>query len=301
LEYGTFSHHPNLTDLDIAYNSLKRIDLNIFVTLTSLQNLALDGNDLTEIAYEDIKHTLPNLKSVSLSDNNWNCTYLTAMIRKMTSDGVEIKIDPAKIVRNSTNQKGIACRDTNTAHQEPVLRFDATTVSTQIQEAIDKLIASINTTSSSSTQHQDQLENLEKKLANLTQLNQNQLILGSIHTLIDQLNNLTLQRQQFQGDMLSQKIYELNFNLDRTVKDVKRLEDMIKAKDNISDVNIAKYNQGSPDPGSMVVINGVAILITIIISLYCGFKVSVYCLGRQKRRVSSFSKRFSTVTLEQSI
>jgi Leucine rich repeat len=291
LEYGTFSHHPNLTDLDIAYNSLKRIDLNIFVTLTSLQNLALDGNDLTEIAYEDIKHTLLNLKSVSLSDNNWNCTYLTAMIRKMTSDGVEIKIDPAKFVRNSTNQKGIACRDTNTVHQEPVLKFDAATVSTQIQEAIDKLTASINTTSSSSTQHHDRLEYLEKNLANLTQMNQNQLIFGSIHTLIDQLNNLTLQRQQFQGDMLSQKIYELNFNLDRTVKDVKRLEDMIKAKD----------NQGSSEPGSMVMINCVAILITIIISLYCGFKVMVYCMGRQKRRVSSFSNRFSTVTLEQSI
>jgi Leucine rich repeat len=336
LEYGTFSHLPDLTNLDISYNSLKKIDLNIFTSLTSLEKLALDGNDLTEISYEDIKHTFPKLKSISLSENNWNCTYLTTMIKKMTSGGVEIKIDPAKFVRNSTNQKGIACRDTKNEElkhwRAPLLKFDATVdgfnataYTEEMSKTIDKLIASINTTDVESLKEQvsqlkGRLEYLEKKLtdqemnlvktqlqistANSTQQTQS---LGHIHTLIDQLNNLTLQRQQLNNDVLSQKIYELNYNMDRNVKNLERLEAMVKAKDSSVDVENsfrvrqAALNDVKSEQSSMVVVNVVAILIMIIVVMYCGFKVMIYYKSRQKRRLSAFSNGTSMGTLEHSI
>jgi Leucine-rich repeat (LRR) protein len=341
LEYGTFSHHPKLTRLDISYNSLGQIDLNMFTSLTSLEKLFLDGNDLTEIAYDDIKHSLPKLTEISLSDNNWNCSYLTAVMKKLNSVQVEIKIDATKFVSNTTNQKGIACNNTKAVHwKTPVIRFDPATAgainSTEILEMtrnIDKLIASFNTTEITDDlrndikQLQEKLQFLEKNLneqgmtivktqlqvatANSTVQSQT---LSDIHSIVEQLNNLTLQRQQLNNDILSQKMYELNFNVDRNAKSVERLEAMLKLAniDNGNNNNYKNYQQFNSNAGALTNAqtgNGagqmsiwtVLLVVAMAIAMvFVGFQAMTY-LKRQRRRAMAFSNRTSTVTLEQSI
>jgi hypothetical protein len=233
--------------------------LNMFTSLTSLEKLFLDGNDLTEIAYDDIKHSLPKLTEISLSDNNWNCSYLTAVIRKMNSVQVKIKIDATKFVSNTTNQKGIACNNAKAVHWKT---------------------------------------------------------LNDIHSIGEQLNKLTLQRQQL-NNVLSQKMCELNFNVDRNAKSVERLEAMLKLAniDNGNNNNNCKnYQQFHSNDGTLtnaktgngagqisvwtvLLVVAVAMAIAIVIG---GFQAITY-LRRRRRRAMAFSNRTSTVTMEQSI
>lgn len=140
LTFGTFAHNPNLTQLDLSYNQLKRIDFNIFTSLTQLTHLKIDGNNLTEIPYENIKTHFPKLSLISLYDNDWSCAYLSNMTKQLRALNVIIYVFSKQRVLDSTNVDGIRCHNNKTQHvvwRSPIFDVDAGGDKNSIEE-IDK-------------------------------------------------------------------------------------------------------------------------------------------------------------------
>ncbi|XP_058453296.1 uncharacterized protein LOC131431531 [Malaya genurostris] len=123
LQYGTFSQLASLTRLDISYNNLNQIDLDIFTSSNHMEEIYIEGNRLKAINYEEIHKIFPSLKQISIADNNWNCSFLTKMIRTM--NGLSIVVGGFKsetLIANKTNVKGIYCSD----DKNPVASWNVT-------------------------------------------------------------------------------------------------------------------------------------------------------------------------------
>lgn len=119
LTFGTFAHNFNLSQLDLSYNQLRKIDFQIFTALNHLTHLKIDGNNLTDIPYEQLKtHYFPKLSLISINDNDWNCTYLSSMIKSLKQNNIIVFIFAKMRVYDSNNVDGIRCVPNNTQHIE---------------------------------------------------------------------------------------------------------------------------------------------------------------------------------------
>lgn len=112
INYGTFASQKELKVLDISYNDLKHIEFDAFFPyLKGIEELYIDGNNLTETGGLGwtAMHLFPNLKSLGLSNNQFNCSYLAKLITWLNLDKVELTVDPIEIISNVTHVYGIAC------------------------------------------------------------------------------------------------------------------------------------------------------------------------------------------------
>jgi Leucine-rich repeat (LRR) protein len=117
VQYGTFSHQAKMKNLDISYNNLTTLDFHMFSAMIEMENLYINGNNLTEFDYEDLSSFFSNLTFIGLSDNQFNCTYLTRAVKKLKSLNVQIYIDPNNVITNATNVMGIECWSPETGRQ----------------------------------------------------------------------------------------------------------------------------------------------------------------------------------------
>lgn len=127
LTFGTLAHNTNLTHLDISYNQLKKLDFSIFTSIVQLTHLKIDGNNLTDIPFENIKVNFPRLSLISLVDNDWNCSYLSNMIKQLRGVNVIVYVFLKLRVYDEMNVDGIRCHNNITQHvywQTPVLHRD---------------------------------------------------------------------------------------------------------------------------------------------------------------------------------
>ena len=116
LTFGTFAHNKNMSQLDISYNQLKQLDFNIFTSLNQLTHLKIDGNNLTDIPYANLKGIFPKLSLVSFVDNDWNCSYLSGMIKQLHSMNVIVYVFAKFRIYDDTNVEGIRCHNNKTDH-----------------------------------------------------------------------------------------------------------------------------------------------------------------------------------------
>jgi len=110
IDYGLFQHQTKLEQMDISYNQLgtsEEFDLNKFTSLKLLTTLFMEGNNITEFEYDDIKKIFPKLQTIGYSDNPWKCSYLTLMNQFMEHNGIEIY--QLVTVKTRSNVGGIAC------------------------------------------------------------------------------------------------------------------------------------------------------------------------------------------------
>lgn len=141
LTYGTFSHNLNLTQIDLSYNQLGRINFEVFPQLNLLTHLKVDGNNLTEIPYENLKVHFPKLLLIGITDNDWNCTYLSTMVKKLKSLNLIIFVFGNQRVYDDTNFDGIRCVMNNTKNfgwVNPVEHLDDNDITTKNPNDIDK-------------------------------------------------------------------------------------------------------------------------------------------------------------------
>ncbi|XP_055611842.1 protein artichoke-like [Uranotaenia lowii] len=110
LQHGTFSHQTALQRLDISYNNLEEIDLDIFISSPKMEELYIDGNRLKEIKFEKIPRMFQHLKSLSIADNHWSCSFLIKMIGYLNFMPIGGFKTNATIT-DKTNVKGIYCED----------------------------------------------------------------------------------------------------------------------------------------------------------------------------------------------
>lgn len=112
MDFGTFAGQTELKVLDISYNNLKRINFDIFSPyLLKIEKMFIEGNGLTEIADADhIMNIFPVLNTVGLSNNFFNCTYLSGLLRAFRKFNIRLNLDPDNSnVINSTHVDGILC------------------------------------------------------------------------------------------------------------------------------------------------------------------------------------------------
>ncbi|XP_055298619.1 toll-like receptor 3 [Sitodiplosis mosellana] len=109
INFGTFFHQKELKSLDISYNNLNKMNFDVFLPyLKNLEQLVLDGNNLTEM--EGLTNSMfPQLSVLSISNNNFNCTYLAKLLRTLKWDELGLSIDPELVHTNETHINGIAC------------------------------------------------------------------------------------------------------------------------------------------------------------------------------------------------
>jgi hypothetical protein len=74
-----------------------------------LEQLFIDGNDLVDIKIDHLRQTLPKLKAIGLSDNKWNCSFLTKLVIELRKHTINYDDMKGQAVTNRSNVNGIFC------------------------------------------------------------------------------------------------------------------------------------------------------------------------------------------------
>jgi Leucine-rich repeat (LRR) protein len=107
IQFGTFTHLPSMEFLSITGFSMDQIDLHLFIGLEKLRKLEIGGDKLGNIEnLEAISTVLPSLGNISLTDSNFDCSYLKQILTLATQSHILVYNPTAY---HGTNVKGIKC------------------------------------------------------------------------------------------------------------------------------------------------------------------------------------------------
>ncbi|XP_058821743.1 leucine-rich repeat-containing protein let-4-like [Topomyia yanbarensis] len=283
LQYGTFSQLTSLQRLDISYNNLNRINFDIFTSSHLMDEIYIEGNRLKDINYEEIQKIFPSLKKISIADNNWNCSYLTKMIRTM--NGFKIVVGGFKtetLIADKTNVKGIYCSDdknpvaswnVTAKHLDKYLNDSVPIVDTSeikqiMQNAIDD-VGRFNEYKVSLINRTDQLEgeifDLTKKFISLESENyelkktildvrlsmlvnaSNETVASSdLKKAMQELNELTLAKMKQLENNLEFKIYQQSFKFDKMKESIEETAGKLLVLSKQMAPNAGFYNHLNP-------------------------------------------------------
>lgn len=80
LPASVFQNKPKLTKLLLSSNKLTYFNEDMLVHLHNLEELRLDSNELPDLSEKTITSSLPNLKRIAITDNDFSCFRLEQMI-----------------------------------------------------------------------------------------------------------------------------------------------------------------------------------------------------------------------------
>ncbi|XP_035777286.1 uncharacterized protein LOC118458682 isoform X1 [Anopheles albimanus] len=260
LRHGMFGHQEQLVWLDLAFNELAELDLDILASCTQLNTLYLDGNRLKTIDYEQMKTHFPKLTLLGIAGNDWNCTYLTKLVRSCGAQSIQIfKETSLKAQPDQPNVKGIYCLDEkhtthnwtatiqelHTAYNESGRTDDAA-----LTELFQNIMADVKRYGDDYSRTINQTSRLEAALfdltkqqfllqANLNALRESQLQMQlsqlsnrtndssynseELKRMIESVNNLTLDKQELSAKKLEFSIYEQSFKVDKALEMAKEI------------------------------------------------------------------------------
>ncbi|CAG9772842.1 unnamed protein product [Ceutorhynchus assimilis] len=106
---GFFNDLNELTYLDLSDNNMI-LDFNVLLTLKSLQTINIRKNKVQNFDSNILLSRFKFLKSITVSDDFWNCTELTSIIYKLHLKN--IKLTPG--LNRNYNILGITCKKEDT-------------------------------------------------------------------------------------------------------------------------------------------------------------------------------------------
>jgi hypothetical protein len=110
IQLGTFSHQHSLKVLNISDNSLGQLDLHWFSSLDTLREFYMSGNKLRKIEnLLQIDKIFPALDEISISDNDFDCSYLVEIVNLVKLSRIGVVHYDAPPIRYEINVKGIRC------------------------------------------------------------------------------------------------------------------------------------------------------------------------------------------------
>ncbi|KAH8408581.1 hypothetical protein KR215_007912 [Drosophila sulfurigaster] len=112
LEFGMFSKQKYLEILDLSFNNLSSLNLDLFVPyLTNLKQFFVDGNSLHEIqGNRTFSQAFPLLQKLGISRNRFNCSYLHhLLISPYLSDLVSLHIEPDDSTDETPHIRDVSC------------------------------------------------------------------------------------------------------------------------------------------------------------------------------------------------
>lgn len=104
---STFVKQKNLQRINLANNDMETFDLNGLSLNKELTHLNVEGNNLIQLYLSNVKIMYPNLTELSIARNNWECAYLTEVIKEAKLKSINIPVKNP--VYNESNVDGIAC------------------------------------------------------------------------------------------------------------------------------------------------------------------------------------------------
>lgn len=112
LPTNLFKNKSHITYLDLGGNGFESIDFKDFSSLTNLKELQLATCQLKKIYnYKDIKTILPNLQSVDLSGNYFNCKDISDIIDEFNKQNITLPED-IHWFNYQTSVHGLSCKNT---------------------------------------------------------------------------------------------------------------------------------------------------------------------------------------------
>lgn len=147
LHFGTFGSQKELRTLDISYNNLGAINFDMFSPyFVKLEKLFINGNNLTTLdGSMHIPLVLPALRTVGLSDNNFNCSYLALILRNLAAYSITMAKTDISNKLNTTHVSGIACAMRNgsaNGNLEPAISYDSSaSTNNPIRDAVKEKMA----------------------------------------------------------------------------------------------------------------------------------------------------------------
>ncbi|XP_018785779.1 PREDICTED: slit homolog 2 protein [Bactrocera latifrons] len=148
LTFGMFSKQVNLETLDLSYNNLTEVNLDMFVPyLSNLRYLYIDGNNLTEVHGKGgFSYVFPNLSKLGVSRNQFNCTYLhTLLVPPQLSTSVMLHIEPEENAAERSHIRDVSCVSTSKGVDKAALQEvehelnDMNTLQTVLQQSMNTL------------------------------------------------------------------------------------------------------------------------------------------------------------------
>jgi Leucine-rich repeat (LRR) protein len=226
IEYGMFSHQKLVTALDISGNNLGSLDINMLAGMKSLETLGIGGNNLTSLDHvDDIKNIFSELDEINIDNNHWNCTFLAYLLKTFGKNSITV-LQPPTPVKDSPNVLGLKC---TTAAQSKIQPVNADQANETIINKLNELIAQINEEKSKRDNHKFDLDVIKSEMFSMqkevlgiktnmvkSQLDlkgenssNNSLDMNAVKSMVEQLNNFTLERQKIAYDQLVNKMSEL--------------------------------------------------------------------------------------------
>lgn len=112
IDYGAFASNQQLKNLDLSYNNMTYFDLNVLLSVVTLELLNLDGNSISyasQIDLNGVAASFPHLKSLSISENAFSCEVLSVIIKSLAKASIQLVVGDGKFVNNQRNLRGVAC------------------------------------------------------------------------------------------------------------------------------------------------------------------------------------------------
>lgn len=307
LEYGVFSHQNKLQLLDISFNHMGKINLDMFIAARNLQYLYIDGNNITEFSYNDLKTAFISFKLISLGDNDFNCTFLAQAIKQLNSDDISAIVYYGNKVTDSHSINGIGCRESTEpitpSWMASVVTSDNVTsdaINTKVDVRVDAVIQQVEKLSQFITENDKKIKKLSEDINSVKQQNfkMNSDILGnkaeilkieiiknnnsttSSNTMwsqINQLNNITLEKQQISNRVLTQEINEIKFEIEKNSHkisdDASKIDKLMKEVTMLqsSSVGSTSNTKGNTNSDFDLIKNVNIILVTLIVA-FCIYK-----------------------------
>uniref|UniRef100_A0A1I8MJP1 Leucine rich repeat protein n=1 Tax=Musca domestica TaxID=7370 RepID=A0A1I8MJP1_MUSDO len=112
LAFGMFAKLGNLESLDLAYNNLTELNLDMFVPANDkLRSFFVDANNLTEIQGKySFAKAFPSLMELGISRNRFNCSYLHwLLIKPQLGDFTKLHIEHDDSPQEQTHIRDVTC------------------------------------------------------------------------------------------------------------------------------------------------------------------------------------------------
>lgn len=298
IDYGMFSHQKNIIDFDISYNNLRSIDIKMLTSMKSLKTFDISGNNLTSFEHvNEINKILQNLTEIGIADNNWNCSYLASLYKLFEENSILIK-QPSNIVKNSSNVMGIGCMTSSQLKIKPV---DGDKANDDLAKKLNEIIEEMNAekTKNNNMKYDSdiiraELFHIQKDILDLkTKVIKDQFVMNAnstsnnnaadftaIRIMMEQLNNLTLEKQKLAIDQLQLKIEQLNIQI--TKKDMEnqnfvqksQLKDLLVDNQKITPIKyeyVKQQNENENENKTTHVLLAMVITSLVIVGIVFGY------------------------------
>ncbi|XP_023036968.1 protein slit [Drosophila willistoni] len=112
LKFGMFSKQKSLEILDLSFNNLTTLNLDLFVPyLSNIKQFFVDGNILSELqGHRRFSQAFPLLQKLGISKNRFNCSVLhNLLIPPFLSETVNLHIEPDESVEETPHIRDVSC------------------------------------------------------------------------------------------------------------------------------------------------------------------------------------------------